>query len=139
MVHERPVFITDYDLERLNRLIDEASRTRSRDGKHIQELKAELAKAVVVKSKEIPTDVVTMNSQVILSDLDSGSEVTLFLRFPQEANPEEGGVSILAPIGTAIIGCRIGDEVDWQVPAGRRRLKVENILYQPESAGDYHL
>jgi regulator of nucleoside diphosphate kinase len=136
---KKRIHITDFDLQRLEKLIGEARMKNSRDGKHLQELQAELSKAVVVSSKEIPLDVVTMNSQVVLVDLDSGDEVTLTLSFPAEANAEEGRVSVLAPIGTAIIGYRKGDVVEWEVPAGKRRLRVKELLYQPESAGDYDL
>jgi regulator of nucleoside diphosphate kinase len=136
---KKRIHITDFDLQRLEDLIREARKKNSRDGKHLQELQAELKRAVVVKSKEIPLDVVTMNSQVVLVDLDSGNEVTLTLSFPTDANAEEGRISILAPIGTAIIGYRKGDVVEWPVPAGTRRLRVKELLYQPESAGDYHL
>jgi regulator of nucleoside diphosphate kinase len=135
----KQIHITNLDLQRLEQLIGEARMKNSRDGKHLAELQAELSKAIVVDSKEIPLDVVTMNSQVVLVDLDSGSEVTLTLSFPAEANAEEGRVSVLAPIGTAIIGYRIGDVVEWEVPVGKRRLRVKELLYQPESAGDYDL
>ena len=133
------IHITDFDLQRLKKLTQEARRKNNRDIKHLQELETELNDAVVVDSKEIPLDVVTMNSRVVLVDLDSGDEVTLTLSFPAEANTDEGRISILAPIGTAIIGYRKGDVVEWPVPAGRRRLRVKELLYQPESAGDYHL
>jgi regulator of nucleoside diphosphate kinase len=135
----KQIHITDFDLRRLEKLIGEARMKNSRDGKHLHELEAELSKAVVVDSKEIPLDVVTMNSQVVLVDLDSGNEVTLTLSFPADANAEEGRISVLAPIGTAIIGYRKGDVVEWEVPAGKRRLRVKELLYQPESAGDYDL
>jgi regulator of nucleoside diphosphate kinase len=61
------------------------------------------------------------------------------LVFPQEADASEGRISILAPVGTAMIGYRVGDVIEWEVPSGLRRLKVEDVLYQPEASGDYHL
>jgi len=62
-----------------------------------------------------------------------------WLAFPTEANFDDGKISILAPIGTALLGYKRGDVIKWQVPSGLRRLKVEEVLYQPESAGDYNL
>jgi len=66
-------------------------------------------------------------------------EMLLHLVFPSEADFKLGKISILAPIGTALIGYRAGDTVEWKVPAGIRRLRIDEILYQPEAAGDHHL
>jgi regulator of nucleoside diphosphate kinase len=80
-----------------------------------------------------------MNCKVELLDLDKNEKMTFTLVFPNAANIDQGKISILAPIGTAILGYRVGDIVIWQVPAGQRRIKIEKILYQPEASGDYHL
>ncbi len=136
---QKRIYITDFDRTRLEALIKEARNRNSRDIKHLDDLEGELARAVIVSSEDVPGDVVTMNSQVVLKDLDSGEVMTIALSFPQDAKPEENRISVLAPVGTAIIGYRTGDLVEWQVPAGVRRLRVEDILYQPESAGDFHL
>jgi regulator of nucleoside diphosphate kinase len=61
------------------------------------------------------------------------------LVFPSEANFDEGKISVLAPVGTAMLGYRVGDSIEWEVPSGRRRLKVEELIYQPEASGDYNL
>ena len=87
----------------------------------------------------MPHDVVTMNSRVQLVDLDTGEAMTYTLVFPDDADLRQGKISVLAPIGTAMLGYRVGDTFEWRVPAGLRRLKIEAILYQPEAAGDYHL
>ncbi len=68
---------------------------------------------------------------------DSGKEMTIQLVFPSEADYERGKISIMAPIGTALIGYGVGDTVEWRVPAGIRRLKIQEVLYQPEAAGQY--
>jgi regulator of nucleoside diphosphate kinase len=83
--------------------------------------------------------VITMRSKARLLDIDSGKEVVYSLVFPNEADLEKGKISVLAPIGTAMIGYKVGDIIEWEVPAGLRRLRVEEVLYQPEAAGDYHL
>jgi regulator of nucleoside diphosphate kinase len=80
-----------------------------------------------------------MNSQLKVTDLTTGEKMTFRLVFPSDADFERGKVSILAPIGTALIGYRAGDTVHWQVPSGVRRLRIDEVLYQPEAAGDYNL
>lgn len=80
-----------------------------------------------------------MRSTVRLKDLESGKEMIYSLVFPDEADVEQGRISVLAPVGTAMIGYRGGDTIEWEVPSGLRRLKVEEVLYQPEASGDYHL
>lgn len=102
-------------------------------------LEEELDNAHTVQSRMIPDDIVTMRSKVRVTDLQSKETLDLSVVFPSEADSAQGKVSILAPLGTALLGCRAGDTVEWRVPCGWRRLKVERILYQPEAAGDYHL
>lgn len=133
------IYITDFDLERLKKLVSDARAKSKRDIKHLRQLEAELNRAVVVVSKDIPPNIVTMNSKIALQDVDTGEKMVLTLTFPSEASMEDHKISILAPIGTAVIGCRKGDVIEWEVPAGTRHLKVEDIVYQPESAGDFHL
>ncbi len=135
----RQIFITDFDLQRLEVLIENASRRPSRDGRHLEELGQELLRAEVVDPTGIPPDVITMNTRVCLSDMVSGEDLIYTLVFPGDANLESGKISVLAPIGTAMIGYRTGDRITWQVPGGIKKLKVKKILYQPEAAGDFHL
>ena len=136
---ERAIFITEFDLTRLEELLDKVSTEDSRDSKHLKELEDELLRAEVVEPRDIPPDVITMNSQVCLKDLDSGEELLYTLVFPNDARLEENRISILAPVGTALLGYRVGDTIKWKVPGGMRKLKVKKILYQPEAAGDFHL
>lgn len=136
---ERTIYITSFDMLRLEELLEVASDFSARDNKHLDELTRELLRAEVVDSKSIPADVITMNSKVHLLDMDTKEEKTYTLVFPSDANIDENKISILAPIGTAMLGYHIGDTIKWHVPAGIRRLQVTDILYQPESAGDYHL
>jgi regulator of nucleoside diphosphate kinase len=78
-----------------------------------------------------------MRSRVRLKDLVSGETNIYSLVFPKEADFNQGKISVLAPIGTAILGYRKGDTIEWQVPSGLRRLRVDEILYQPEAAGHF--
>jgi len=135
----RAIYITDNDLKRLRELIIVAREFGKEKEKYLTELEKELDRGNVVKSQEIPPDVITMNSEVHLNDLNTKKEVTYRLVFPDHADANQGWVSILAPIGTALLGYRVGDIIEWKVPAGITRLKVEKILYQPEAAGNYHL
>jgi regulator of nucleoside diphosphate kinase len=91
-----------------------------------------------MKPQEIPDDVITMNSTFRLRNIDTAEETVYTLVFPGEADSSKGKISILAPIGTAVLGYKLGDVIEWEVPAGRKRFKVEEIVYQPEAAGDYH-
>jgi regulator of nucleoside diphosphate kinase len=95
-------------------------------------------RAVIVDPREVPPDLVTMNSCADILDLDSGETVTFTLVFPSEADVDEGKISILAPIGSGMLGYRVGDEFEWQVPAGIRRMRVTRVSYQPEAAGEFH-
>jgi regulator of nucleoside diphosphate kinase len=136
---DRTIYVTGFDHERLSNLLNGARSWDKKDKDYLTRLEEELEWAQVVSPQEIPGDVVTMNSQARVRDLDSSEEMIVTLVFPTEADYERGRLSILAPIGTALLGYQAGDTVEWEVPAGVRRLKIEQVLYQPEAAGDYHL
>ena len=135
IMNSRTIYITEADMRRLKPLIE--SMKTSRDD--LRGLQAELLQARVVAPKEVPPDVITMNSKARLRDLEDGEEVTYTLVFPDQANIEEGKISVVAPVGTAMLGHRVGDEFEWKVPAGSVRLRVEEVLYQPEAVGHYNL
>ncbi len=132
---KRVIYITRADMTRLRSLITGTKGTRDDLGS----LRAELDQAHVVEPAEIPGDVITMNAQARLADLETGEVMTFTLVFPENASIEHDRISVLAPIGTAMLGQREGDEFEWDVPAGRVRLKVVKVLYQPEAAKHYHL
>ena len=133
------IYITEPDYNRLSGLIDRTRERNDADREYLNKLEAELDRAEIVEPKDIPSDVITMRSKVRLKDLVSGESATYSLVFPTEANFADGKISVLAPIGTAILGYRQGDTIEWPVPSGLRQLKVEEIHYQPESAGDHEL
>jgi regulator of nucleoside diphosphate kinase len=139
IMSERTIQITELDRKRLLELIREAQSGEYRKSVYLENLRGELERAEVVAPQDIPPDVITMNSKVVLIDQDTNEEETYTLVYPESANPADGKVSILAPIGTAMLGYRVGDVFEWEVPAGKRRLKVEKILYQPEASGDFDL
>ncbi|MDF2457945.1 MAG: Transcription elongation factor, greA/greB family [Nitrospira sp.] len=135
----RDIYITTSDLTRLRELLQVGISFAERDRQSLESLQDELDRAHVVESTAVPHDVVTMNSRVRLKDLETNEEKVYTLVFPSEANLEQQKISILAPIGTAILGYRVGDAVEWRVPGGVRKLRIEEILYQPEAAGQYSL
>ncbi len=135
----RQIFITEADKKRLQKLINEAKEFSSGNEGYLRKLEQELNRAQVVTSEKIPRDVMTMNSKVLLKDLETGEKMEYTLVYPADADLMENRISVLAPIGTAILGFREGDVIDWKVPDGLVKLEVEKILYQPESAGDLDL
>jgi len=135
----RKIYITQIDLQRLCRVVASELDISGGSDRHLTELIAELERAEVVLSDEIPDDVVTMNSTVVLRDLDTGESETYTLVYPSHANIARNRLSVLAPVGTAILGYQVGDVVRWRVPAGVRRLRVEEVLFQPERVGAFHL
>ena len=138
-MEERTIYVTESDLKRLSSLLNSAWPRNKKDMDYLTKLEEELERAQVVSPQGIPGDVVTMNSQARIRDLDSNKEMVFTLVFPAEADYVRGRLSVLAPIGTALLGYRAGDTIEWEVPSGIRRLKIEQVLYQPEAAGDFHL
>ena len=135
----RKIYITQIDLQRLCRVVASELDLNGGSSRHLTQLIAELERAEVVLSDEIPDDVVTMNSTVVLRDLDTGESETYTLVYPNHANIARNRLSVLAPVGTAILGNQVGDVVRWRVPAGVRRLRVEEVTFQPERVGAFHL
>jgi regulator of nucleoside diphosphate kinase len=138
-MEHRDIWVTDVDLQRLRKLLEGTRMWSTRDREHLEQLHEELGRAHVVPAPDIPPDVVTMHSRLRLRDVDSGKDMVFTLVFPSDADADQGKISVLAPLGTAVLGFRRGDTFEWHVPAGVRRLEVAEVLYQPEAAGDYHL
>ncbi len=128
-----PITVTDIDLQRLARLIT------NQDSEAADVLDAELARADVVPQNEIAGDVVTLNSEVSYEDLATGLRRQVRIVYPQEADPDRGWVSVLAPLGSALLGLRVGQTIDWHMPNGVRRLLIVAVPYQPEANGDFTL
>jgi regulator of nucleoside diphosphate kinase len=136
---ERAIYMTDFDLKRLRELVGVGITFKGKDAEYLQSLESELDRAHVVDSKTIPKDVVTMNSRVRFVDLYTGEERVCTVVFPSDANIEQDKISVLAPIGTALLGYRAGDTIEWRVPSGNKQVRIEEILYQPEAAGHFDL
>ncbi|MEO6603621.1 MAG: nucleoside diphosphate kinase regulator [Polyangiaceae bacterium] len=130
--------VTAFDLHRLDALL-ERIRYQVKAPPTLTWLERELERAVVVKSEEVPATVVTMNSQVEVSDLDTEERRCLTLVFPSMAGIDAGRVSVLAPLGNALLGSREGHAIELKTPRGVRRLRVDRVVYQPEAAGRFDL
>jgi regulator of nucleoside diphosphate kinase len=131
----RDIYITDYDLTRLKELLHVGISFAERDRQSLEALQGELDRGHIVEPAAIPHDVVTMNSRVRLTDVETNEDQVYTVVFPSDANLDQRKISILAPIGTAILGYRVGDTVEWRVPGGIKKLRIKEILYQPEAAG----
>lgn len=104
---------------------------------HDKALLAELARAHIVDPEAVSPDVITMNSLVKFSDIHSNESLEYWLVFPQDADISKNKISVLSPIGCALLGCRIGDHITLTTPNGKKELRVEHILHQPEASGNY--
>ena len=130
--------ISSYDKQRIVRLlldIDMAEHNRE----EIADLQAEIARGEEVEPRQMPPDVITMNSSVRVTDIEAGTTSLYTIVFPWDADFAAGRISVLASLGTALLGYRVGEIVEWEMPSGLRRLRIEEIVYQPERAGDFHL
>jgi regulator of nucleoside diphosphate kinase len=133
----RKIVVTESDLQRLGSLLEREAQDGTVGHEYLDALKKELDRAKVVPPTEIPPDVITMNSTVRVRDLETDETTEYTLVYPQRANVEENRISIFSPVGTALIGYRVGDVVKWPVPAGTVSLRIEEVLYQPEREGDF--
>jgi regulator of nucleoside diphosphate kinase len=138
-MRESSISITQDDKKRLSVLLSTITRENNPDRDDLRDLEYELMRAAIVDPQQTPADLITMNSRFRLTDLDSGEVFEYTLVYPHDAAYKENRISILAPLGTALLGFRVGNVVEWRMPAGVRRLQVGEILYQPEAVGDYHL
>jgi regulator of nucleoside diphosphate kinase len=139
MLRRSNICITKYDYERLIDLLKKHRNGKAADSKTAKKLRGELKKARKVDSKRIPPDYVTMNSVFELKDIGKPGKRKFRLVFPNEADLENGNISVLAPAGTAVLGYREGDIIKWDIPSGVKYFQINKIIYQPEATGDYHL
>ena len=130
---EQDITITDFDLQRLLPIVDHHRSAAS------ESLETELHRARIVPQRKVPADVVTMNSELVYEDVSTFEKRTVRLVYPQDADASRGRISVLAPIGSALLGLRVGQSIEWPVPTGTKRIRVLEIHYQPEACGDFGL
>lgn len=126
------IMVTSQDFER----IQQAMSTSRLD---VDKLDNELERANLVNPKDVPPHVITMNSELVYEDMSTGVQRQARLVYPVDSNVDKNWISVLAPLGTALLGLKEGDEIDWVMPGGTRRLRIVKIVYQPEAAGDWSL
>lgn len=132
MPEEPQIILSSQDLDRLERLVDSTSPQYAPG---LDALRRELDRALVVEWDEIPPDVITMNSTARFIDDASGRQYELTLVYPDDTHMTQGTVSVLAPIGSALLGLAVGQSIEWQIPGGRTlHLRVLAVTYQPEAA-----
>jgi regulator of nucleoside diphosphate kinase len=128
------IYLTQDDHDRLSDLVE--AYAAGAGGRRFDHLEAELLRAKVVPSDQIPRDVVTMNSRVVFEDEQTGERREVTLVYPREADIDAGKISILVPVGSALLGLRVGQSIDWTLPGGqKRRYRVIAVPYQPEAEG----
>ena len=138
MQHEEPL-ITDIDQRRLRSYLRKVASRGESDAPRLGALHSRLRRARIVRPKRMPANVVTMNSLVVLRNLDSGDRLTCRLAYPYEARQSPRNVSVSRALGTAILGKRVGQVVRWPAGMRDRPMRIQQVLYQPEAAGDLHL
>jgi regulator of nucleoside diphosphate kinase len=125
------IYLTQNDMERLLNLVEAQS------GNRFEKLEGELVRATVVPREKIPKDVVTMNSRVIFENEGTGERREVTLVYPGSADIDAGRISVLVPVGTALLGLRVGQTIDWELPGGKKqRYRIVEVPFQPEAAGE---
>ena len=132
-MQNRNIIITAPDHARLNVILNFGNLYQRERGE-MDALTQELECAEIVAPDAVPPEVITMNSRAELLDLDTGQRMAFTLVFPGEADPSAGKVSVLAPIGAGMLGYQVGDSFERRTPYGMRRLKIIDVLFQPEAA-----
>ena len=140
MVIHAAISLTEQDYNRLKHLLAELTRQSRGMQVEVDTLEEILDLARVVHPENVPGSVVTMNSRVLFRDVRTDEEGTVTLVYPGDADPSSGKISVLSPVGTALLGESEGTEVELPLPHGQtRRIKIVNVLYQPEAQGDFAL
>ncbi|HEY6206553.1 MAG TPA: GreA/GreB family elongation factor [Chthoniobacterales bacterium] len=127
------IIITAADKAELECVLNVAGKISERARCELQGLKNEVQRAQVIPSDQIPSDVITLNSTAQLLDVETGEIMNFTLVLPKDAQIDDGKISVLAPLGTAMLGYRLGDEFEWPIPYGSRRLKITHVHFQPEA------
>ena len=133
-MNEDVILITEKDLLRIKHIL---SFQKSED---FEDLELELDRAKIISDDVVPPDLVTMNSKVKFLNIQDNKEMIITIVYPSDANFAEGKISVLASLGSALIGLQVGQEINWMFPDGKTKtLKILDILYQPEANEHWHL
>lgn len=133
-MNEDVLLITQKDLARIKNVLS------YQDSEEFEDLELELDRAHIITDDEVPKDLVTMNSKIRFLNIQDDKEMIVTIVYPSEADFKMGRISVLAPLGSALIGLRVNQEINWKFPDGKTRtLKILEVLYQPEANEDWHL
>jgi regulator of nucleoside diphosphate kinase len=132
MNHENDIIVTAPDHDELSSVISVTGKVSTRAKWELRLLENELKRAQIVPPEKVPSDVITMNTRAEFLDLESGERMEFTLVLSADANMNDGKISVLAPLGTAMLGYRVGDIFEWPVPYGIRHLKIIKVHFQPE-------
>ena len=135
----KEIIMNSLDTTRIRQRIRQVKAGNVYSVNDIEKLISELNRAKIMEPMQIPGDIITMHSIVKVKYIDNNKDFTLQLVYPEEANIKENKISIFAPIGIALLGYKKGDIINWRTPGGNVKIKIEDILYQPEAAGDFQL
>ena len=133
------IIISKLDYTRILKCINDARQMNTIGVQEAENLTKELNSAKVVEPGEIPDNVVTMNSIVKINFLNTNKTLRIQIVYPDQANMKENKISIFSPVATALIGYKKDYEVEWIVPSGLTKLRIDDIIYQPEAEGDFEL
>lgn len=131
------IILSNLDHKRILDSINKAVRANSISEQEALTLSKELEKAEVIEPEHMPNDVVTMNSTVKVTFAKTGKQLELKIVYPKEADISKNLISIFSPIAAALIGYRVGDTIDWNVPSGPTTIRIDEITYQPEASGEF--
>jgi regulator of nucleoside diphosphate kinase len=131
--------ITDLDYNRLNGMINNMRKSNQKVYNDLLFLESELERAKRTNPNEITPEFVTMNSVVEVLDCDTNKAMEVKLVYPKEANFKQGRISVLSPLGSALLGYKVGSEISFDVPSGIKKMKISKIVYQPEANGEFAL
>lgn len=133
------IILNRLDYSRIKQCISNAHQFKSINAKETESLLKELNSATIVEPQDVPDNVVTMNSIVKISFSNTNKQVEFQIVYPDKADLKNNKISIFSPIATALIGYKVADEIEWLVPAGPTKIRIDEIVFQPEATGDYNL
>jgi len=131
--------ITDLDYNRLNGMIVSMRKNNQKEYNDLLFLESELERAKRTNPRKITSEFVTMNSVIEVLDCDTNKTMEIKLVYPRDANFKLGRISVLSPLGSALLGYSVGSEISYQVPKGMKKMKISRIIYQPEANGEFAL
>ncbi|WP_417429952.1 nucleoside diphosphate kinase regulator [Halpernia sp.] len=125
------------DFSRIRQSISQAKKSNTIKIEEAEILLKELNSAKLLNPEEISADLVTMNTEVEILFKNTNKSATIKIVYPQDANIKERKISIFSPVASALIGYKVGDEINWKLPSGETKIVITKIIYQPEAAGNF--